>query len=216
MFLWLNAGFHISLAVFLCNYELKRCRWLSATGIHSHTCLLQVKMGRKETSQTSVLFAAAYFSFVLVEINSPSSLWVLIRLFCVAVVSSHQLFSSTASAVAIWNAHYKYAQHFGFFLMDLNCWLFSLAQVKSFYWILSKTCFSTRLLTWCITNSTATQTFVPTSLFNWEIIIFVQNMGNFEFHTFFVLVHYSWFHFFCQIFVGLWDSTQISVLLSWH
>lgn len=114
MFLWLSAGFHISLAVLLYYYELKRCRWLSITGIHSHTCLLQVKMGRKETSQTSVLFAAAYFSFVLVEINSPSSLWVLIRLLCCYCFLT-PVISFTASGVAIWSTHYKYAQHFEFF-----------------------------------------------------------------------------------------------------
>lgn len=127
--------------------------------------------------------------------------------------------SSAATSVAIQSAHYKYAQYFVFFLMDLNCWLlFSLAGMKSFYWILCKTCFSIHafshlMLYWL--SSSATQIFVPSFLFNWEIIFFVQNMDSFEFCTFFGLVHYSWLHFFCQIFFGFWDSTQISVLLSW-
>lgn len=104
--------------------------------------------------------------------------------------------------------------------MNLNCWiLFSLAWVKSFHWILSKACFLRHLFSHLMhfwLSSSATQNFVPRFLFNWEIIIFAQNMDSFEFHTSFGLVHYSWLHLFCQIFVGLWDSMQISVLLSWH
>lgn len=78
--MWLNVVFHISLAVFLHKYELKRSRGLSVTRIHSHTCLLPVKMGRKEKSLTFLLFAAAYFSSMSLEVNAPFFLWVFVRL----------------------------------------------------------------------------------------------------------------------------------------
>lgn len=103
---------------------------MSVTRIHSLAHPLPVKMGRTETSLTSLLFAAAYFSSVMVKVNAVF-LASVSKISCVAFPSTHQLFSPSYQ-VLLSKMHTADMPR-TLFLVDRSCWLlFSLTVAKSF------------------------------------------------------------------------------------
>lgn len=142
--MWLNVVFHISLAVFLHNYELKRSRWLSVSRIHSLTCPLPVEMSRTETSLTFLLFAAANFSSVMVKVNAVCSLLMFVR-FLVVFLFPHTSFFSPSYQVVPSKVHTANMPSV-LFLVDMNCWLlFSLTLWRNLF-----TEYSVKLVSWDI------------------------------------------------------------------